>query len=368
MEDTLVDRIYECAFVPELWPEVLGALSDLAAARAGFLFVSRGDIHHLASSTSAGREALMPLVTSGWVARSERFVRFMNVRHAGFVTDFNLYTTEEMQADPFYRDILYPRGLGWAAGTVVRLPTDDVFAISLEREHARGPVEPAALDTLDTFRPHLARAALMSARLQMERARDVSQTLALVGLPALVFDPGGKVLAANSLIEDGAGVVVWKARDRVSLKDAGADALFRQALETIGRDDRAAPRSFAVRASGDGAAVVAHVIPTRRNARDVFLRCAGVLILSPVTLPEAPPVELVQSLFDLTPAEARVARSLTAGQTVEQIATNSGVSLTTVRTQVRGVLEKMGCRRQVDAIALLGGLIPAPARLPAARH
>ena len=102
--------------------------------------------------------------------------------------------------------------------------------------------------------------------------------------------------------------------------------------------------------------MVAHVVPLRRTSRDLFVRCAGVLVISPVTLPEAPPVELVQSLFDLTAAEARVARQLTKGQTVEEIAAEGGVSLNTVRTQVRGVLEKTGSRRQVEAIALLGGI------------
>jgi DNA-binding CsgD family transcriptional regulator len=86
------------------------------------------------------------------------------------------------------------------------------------------------------------------------------------------------------------------------------------------------------------------------------MHCAGVLVLTPVTLPQAPPVELVQSLFDLTPAEARVARSLTIGATVEEIAATAGVSSNTVRTQVRGVLGKTGCRRQSEVVALLGGI------------
>ena len=37
--------------------------------------------------------------------------------------------------------------------------------------------------------------------------------------------------------------------------------------------------------------MVAHVIPLRRTARDLFVHCAGVLVISPVTLPKAPPVE-----------------------------------------------------------------------------
>jgi DNA-binding CsgD family transcriptional regulator len=61
-----------------------------------------------------------------------------------------------------------------------------------------------------------------------------------------------------------------------------------------------------------------------------------------VTLPQAPPVELVQSLFDLTPAEARVARGLASGKTVDDIAIDGGTSPNTIRTHVRGVLEKTG--------------------------
>jgi DNA-binding CsgD family transcriptional regulator len=64
----------------------------------------------------------------------------------------------------------------------------------------------------------------------------------------------------------------------------------------------------------------------------------------------------VQSLFDLTPAEARVARDLAEGKTVANIAEASGASQNTVRTHVRGVLEKTGCNRQTDVVALLAGL------------
>ena len=77
--------------------------------------------------------------------------------------------------------------------------------------------------------------------------------------------------------------------------------------------------------------MVAHVFPFRLSVRDIFVRCAAALVLTPVTLPQAPPVELVQSLFDLTPAEARVARSLAAGETVDAIATARGVSQNTIR-------------------------------------
>ncbi|WP_247466839.1 helix-turn-helix transcriptional regulator [Bradyrhizobium sp. 62] len=41
---------------------------------------------------------------------------------------------------------------------------------------------------------------------------------------------------------------------------------------------------------------------------------------------------------------------------MEDLAGDNGVSPNTVRVQVRGVLEKTGCQRQTDVVALLGGI------------
>ena len=356
MDPQIVDRIYESSFVPELWPGILGELTGIAQARAGFLFISNGSIHDWASSTDIGAETMKPLVESGWVARSERFRRLLSARHSGFLSDSDIYTEKEMETDPFYRDLLYPRGLGWAVATAVPLPTGDCFSINLERERSRGPVEASAIQKLDMLRPHLARSALMFARLQLERARAASQTLAAIGLPALVMTEDGRVLAANHLIEKMAGHVHWLAHGRFGLKDRRADKLLRDAIAKGSSEKAAGVRSFAVRHADAEDTLIAHVIPIRLSARDIFSRCATALVLTPVTAPQTPQVELVQSLFDLTPAEARVARDLASGTTVDGIASAGGVSANTIRTHVRAVLTKTGCTRQTEVVALLTGI------------
>jgi DNA-binding CsgD family transcriptional regulator len=240
--------------------------------------------------------------------------------------------------------------------TAIPIPTGENVTFILSRRIERGPFERASANRLDELRPHLARSVLISARLQLERARVAGEALAALGVPALVFNETGKVLAANSLIEALPGFVRWRAFDKVSLKDKGADRLLRDAVATIDSESRPEVRSFPVPDAEAEATMVAHVIPIRLSARDIFLRCFAVLALTPMTRPQAPPVELVQTLFDLTPAEARVARSLASGKTVEAIATEGGVSLTTVRTHVRGVLAKTGCERQAEVVALLTGI------------
>ncbi|MBM3563858.1 MAG: helix-turn-helix transcriptional regulator [Alphaproteobacteria bacterium] len=193
-------------------------------------------------------------------------------------------------------------------------------------------------------------------RLQLERARVASETLGRLGLPAVVLNEQGKALAANDLMNSVGNFVRWLARDHIALTDKTADNMLRDALDAIEVVPAAGVRSFPVRAPGGDQTLVAHLVPIRLTARDIFVRCAAALVLTPVVAPSAPPVELVQSLFDLTPAEARVARNLVSGQSVDDMADASGVSHNTIRTHVRCVLQKTGCNRQSEVVALLSGV------------
>ena len=352
----LVDRIYECAFVPDLWPEILAELVQLGGALSGWLCISNGNVVRWAASSQEARADLRPLMESGWIPRSERFNRLLRAKQTGFIPDSILYTPEEMRNDPAYRDMLHPRGMGWASATAIALPTGDDMVIALERAYDQGSASSAVLATLNEVHSHLARASFVAARMQLERARAATQALALLGIPALVFADSGKALAANQLIEALSGFISWRTKDRIALTDARADTLLRAAIATVGQDDTPNVRSFPVR--NTDSAMIAHVVPIRGSARDIFLRCAALLMLTPVTRPEAPSVELIRSLFDLTPAEARVARGLAAGQTVKGMAAESGTSTNTVRSQVKVVLAKTGYSRQSDVVALLNGLRP----------
>ncbi len=361
MDPQLIDQIYESAFVPELWPAVLGELARIANARTGWLHISSADTHRASSSNEPRFHDIRPLIEGGWVARSARVSRFFAARHAGFFREIDIFRGDDLEDhfknDPTCRDILIPRGLGRVAATMLELPTADRAFISLDREWVKGAVEDEAVRELDVLRPHLARSALMSARLELREARVAGATLARLGLPALVLDDKGKVLSANELMETLSGLICWRAHDRIVVEDRAADKLFHDAIESVSLP-AASVRSFPVRGTNGGANMVAHVIPVRLAARDIFVRCAAALILTPVCAPNAPPVELVQSLFDLTPAEARVARSLASGKSVEDMAQDGGVSANTIRTQLRGVLEKTGCGRQAEVVGLLGGISP----------
>ena len=321
------------------------------------LFTANPSLGILRSTTSAVlRDDFARYANDGWLFRGRRLSRVSGARRAGFIVEHDIFTDAELTDDPSYRDFLRPIGLGWAAGTAVVLPTDDLVVVSLEREYVRGPVERAAVDRLDALRPHLARSTLMAARLQLARAEAAAAVLQQLGLPAIVLDVRGRAVVVNGLAEALSGTVLWGAHDRVALSDPVAEAQLRVALS--GLDPEAGPtvRSFAVRGDPATPAMAAHLLPLRGHALDLFAGAAAMLVLTPATAPHAPPLDLIQSLFDLTAAEARVARSLAGGERIDDIAAAGGVSRNTVRSQLQALMDKTGSRRQADVVALLAGI------------
>jgi two-component system, NarL family, nitrate/nitrite response regulator NarL len=62
--------------------------------------------------------------------------------------------------------------------------------------------------------------------------------------------------------------------------------------------------------------------------------------------------ERLAPFAELTPREADVLRALVAGHTVEEIASAAVVAISTVRTQVRAILRKLGVSSQLAAVGL----------------
>jgi DNA-binding CsgD family transcriptional regulator len=94
----------------------------------------------------------------------------------------------------------------------------------------------------------------------------------------------------------------------------------------------------------------------RRAAQDIFSRSVAILVVTPVQRAAAPSATIVKGLFDLTPAEARVACGIGEAKSVEMLAAAIGVSRETVCVQLKGVLAKTGLGRQAELANLLSGL------------
>lgn len=346
----LIDEIYEAAVVPERWADVLDRLAAGAGGVGTILFAASQNRFQWTSS-QAIRAVTAEWVASPFVADNLRARRLVPLYDPRFLTDLDAIAPEELDQDPFYRDFLRPRGWGWCVGTSIRSTSGDSIVFSIERLYADGPVPRETAAALDRFRPHLARASIIAARFGLERARASVAALELIGLPAAIITGRHSVLAANELITS-CGVFEIGAFDRVRLSDPAANERLQLHLGVAGE----AGLSFPIRATGGRPAFVAHLVPLRRAGLDVFSGAAQLFYLTEVGRGAAPSAAILETLFDLSPAEARVTRLLLSGGTVAGIANSLGTRPETVRGQLKSVFAKTGVRRQAELIQLLGGI------------
>ena len=61
----------------------------------------------------------------------------------------------------------------------------------------------------------------------------------------------------------------------------------------------------------------------------------------------------IADLFGLSPAEDRLAQALVQGRTLQELTSDFGVRMPTLRSQMRSILRKCGVQRQVDLVRLL---------------
>jgi DNA-binding CsgD family transcriptional regulator len=354
--DHLIDQVYEAAVLPQMWPDLLGKMSSIPQAVGGVLFAT--DFRTTKWTASSGIATMCDtFVRDGWMERNPRPRRLAALNYAGFVHELDVFTLEELDQDPVYANFYRKHGLGWAAGTMFPMPTGDLLVFSFERKYELGPIERRAIEQLDLLRPHLARAGLLAWRLGLERARAMTQAMEQIGLPAAVLRGGGRMSAANDSFAKLIPHVVADRAERVRFSDPDADNLFSEGLAGLGvsGNRRTYGRSFPLAASAERPAMVFHLLPLCRAANDLFSHAAALLIVTPVDRAQVPTAEVLQGLFDLTPAEARVARGIGQAETVEAIAEATGVNRETVRTQLKAVLSKTGLSRQQELVSLLAG-------------
>lgn len=214
--------------------------------------------------------------------------------------------------------------------------------------------------------PHLRRAIELTVRIQDLRTA------------------GGRAQAAADLNTD--GLIIVDQHRRIAFTNAAAEAalasgtaVFRQGgLLDARRPDHAARlvrlvaeaalrtglRGGAMRlAQGEGRAplaLIAAPFPCGLTGLPTPTAASALVTLVDLGAPLAAPARRLAEIFGLSKAESELALALLEGKHAEEIALERDVRLSTVRSQLRSILEKTGTRRQSEAVRLLS-------RIPALR-
>jgi DNA-binding CsgD family transcriptional regulator len=354
MLEDVTDDIYEAAFDPERWPRVIDRISLHSGAESGVMMVFDNirPIRSLATGRSA--ELWAKVSEAGRWKQDGRIPFFFGNPLSGFVVA-DEYFPPEILGDGTL-DLAHSLGLDQQVGTIIPMPTGELVVFILNRLREEGRFGPGLAGELNRLYPHFARSAHLAARLRMERALSAVAALQALGVPAAVLSAKGRVMANNVLLESVSHTLIPLGFGGLGLPSPAANKLLQEAITAAHDDHAAAARSIPVPAEADRPAMIVHVVPLRRSASDIFSGAATLIAAVTVSASRlVPSLQVLMGLFDLTPAEVKLAAALAGGVSLQEAAAQGGIQKTTARTHLDSIFRKTGTTRQGQLVALLKG-------------
>jgi DNA-binding CsgD family transcriptional regulator len=361
----LIERIYTSAVRPEVWKEVVRAVSELfgGAPVLGEVYLPHASDEPF-ESVGLQQSYVLTFVRDitnllPWATRVEPQLadRFHPMSDA--LPDF------ELEGSEFYEQWMKPQDLAMAWPAIVSIMAESgemVASLSVFQREGDEPFSEAQIANADALVPHLQRAFRMRMLLDAAQHARVPVANALDRLPLgmLVLDGDRQVLIENAsasqalALDDGieiraTGLAAADARENAKLQD-----LIEAALEST---------------SGQGLNGTSFMQVSRPSGRQPFSLMLSPLLSAPsgalsskavvacfISDPEAghvPTVDALGQIYGLTPAEAEVVQLLAKGLPLDEIAADRGISLNTVRSHLKHIFSKTGTSRQGELLSLV---------------
>ncbi len=358
----LIAQIYDAALHPAAWEDALVGLRDHLQADSAAILLH--DLPRRASLfwDTVGLDARTLDPYFEYYAFREPSFLFRLGRPEGEPTASHLVMPDaEFAETEFYRDYLRRLGLFYTAGAQVLREDDNLGTFGVQRARRHGPFDGDALRTIALIAPHVRRALQIRRRVARETLARQSLLTLLEALPtgvvllnargraAFVNDRAEAILAAESgLAITLEGIVATDPKIDAKLQRCVADAVATGAGRSLGAGG-------AVRLSGaDGSAscqVLVTPLRVERSRMDFGTEsiCAALFLQLAGPSPDLA-LPLLQELFALTPAEARVAAGLVQGRSPEEIAADGEITRHTVRSQLSSLYNKLGVHRQAEVV------------------
>jgi len=350
----LIDAIYEAAFIPEKWPAIFTGIAEAAASKGGGLILFAEGKPVRGAAVPMLQDLLEEYLSNETLRLSAAASCGSTAQPASFIDVDSFMTPEEIRNDPM-RIQLRARGLGVSTRAIIPMPSGEVAHFAFQRGLEDGSYAPEHFALLDRLRPDMARAGLAAARLGLEHARGAVEALAMMGLPAAVLTANGRVKVTNALFDQEDTLFVPTAFGRVALANPDGNRLLQLALQnSSGTHVRSIPLQNAA-----APAIVVHVLPLKRDARDLFSGSDLLIVATAISASNlVPSPTILTGLFDFTPAEVNLATALAKGLSLKAAAAEAGLRFSTVRTYLSRIFRKTGTNQQSQLVALLKSAHP----------
>jgi DNA-binding CsgD family transcriptional regulator/PAS domain-containing protein len=364
---SIISDLYECALQPELWSAALTRINE--AVNGAYTTISLSDPQFVMPRMAAHSPwdpVMLKILNEEYGVDGVpglREVAFGDIDTPR--STMEQMTEAEFQQSKFYRDWVRPQGL--RDGCVMKFvqTPDRIGAMAFITRADRDIVTADERRFMALLSPHVRRSAMIGDLLDHQRVQThlFQQALDRVATPVLLVDGAGRIVYANEQAEArlASGLHIRKVDGRLLPANPAMAVAFDDAVaRTRGTVADLGGRGIGIPiAALDQAAAVAYVLPLSKSRSQLANSAAVAAVFIASSAGGAPPpYEVLSTLYDLTPSEARVMLQVGSGHTVGNIAVAIRVSENTIKTHLARVFSKTGSTRQSDIVRIVTALTP----------
>lgn len=360
----LIDLTYESSLNPSQWSAFLKALTE--AAGASHAAIKIFDFHDLSNNLPA-HFGFSPDALTGfdeyWGSHDIYFLHAQNKVRTGWVEQSQEFLSDEqLLTSPYYNEFAIREDIFHQCGAVVTHERTRSAVLTVLRGRLAGQFGQPQLSLLCALLPHVQRATEIHYRLAAAtRQKSLLETV-IDHLPvAMVFvNEKGKVLFANQSARE-----LFRKRDSLWVDNGllacceiqmkgRLQAAIARAARTLRARDGYPGEILRINRPGRPLAVTVTPLPPQQGYLPDGTTAA--VFISDPNRNGSTPEDLLRLLFDLTPAESRLAATLFKGCSLDEAADLLGVRRNTSATQLKSIFSKTNTRRQSDLMRLMGVL------------
>ncbi|MBZ6079303.1 helix-turn-helix transcriptional regulator [Microvirga puerhi] len=237
------------------------------------------------------------------------------------------------------------------------------YRLVIFRSLSHAPFDNEEKSVCELLVSHLARGLEMASRIgatEIERTL-YSDVVDRLSVGVVILDRAGKVVrissTADEILTEGSSLRIQGGH--LYARCSNEDRELQSAIKAALQDSRKSGASAAVRglsltkqSGSKNLGLIVRPINVQDHRSLSASSAVAVFLRDSEAVPDIEG-ELVRQLFDLTPAEAAVARRLTVGLSLDEAANSLDISRNTARAHLRSIFSKSGITRQTELVRLV---------------
>jgi DNA-binding CsgD family transcriptional regulator len=360
-QDRIIELFYQAILDPIHWVDALKRVAGLMECESASIILYDRNARRATLNQSFGTpEEMLDAYHTHYYKCDPGLEAIKKVPVGDWYLDRRELGLQVIARSEFYNDFVRACGLQGVMTNRLIYTQGVEGGLSLQRAIGHRPFDQTDMERAAMMIPHLQRAITIYMRLQAAAYREacLNSMLDSINFAMFTVDRRAKVAYLNAagarLIQEQGAVDVSGGHLALRGIEPGRLLQMIQRACGVGQPSQAGMGTIK---DGNGFPIMQLVVTPLAQAEsrgyaDLNGHYALVVLKSLNT--EGPLSEaILHDLYGLTRAETRLSIMLLQGATLSEIAQNAGVSLNTVRTQLKSVFAKTGMKRQVDLVRKL---------------